>query len=146
MTDFRKNGLSIDQANLYDVRSEVKGQDLSRAFSFAVWAQKNAAWWIGDMVVQALERYGDDAFDMLEVPPHLVDACERWRAVAAKVPPENRREDVSWSAHAAVAGLPASEQRYVLARAADGVLNLREVQDLARKRKASIRADTHRRR
>lgn len=140
MSDFQTKGLSIDAANLYDGRAEVKGHDLARPFAFAFWAQKNAAWWIGDLVTQALERFGDDAYEVLDVPPHLVDACERWRAVAAKVPPENRREDVSWSHHAAVANMPVDQQRFLLARCADELLNLRELQDHVREWKRTNHA------
>ena len=117
----------------------VVGPALSRAFAFSIWAQANAPWWIGDLVVLALERYGDDAFEQLGVPFHMVDAVERWRAVAAKVPREVRRDDVSWSAHAAVANLPPVEQRNILSRAADGLLNLKEVQELAKQRRTELR-------
>lgn len=131
-----KNGIRIGDVKLRELGAEVAGPELRDGFHVAIWAQRNAAWWIGDLVVLALERYGDDAFEVLDVPVHMVDAVERWRAVAAKVPKSVRRDDVSWSHHAAVANLPHEEQRHVLARCADNVMTLREVQEYVRRRKS----------
>lgn len=119
--------------------ARIVGGAVSQAFGFAIYVQKSSPWWIGDLIVMSLERWGDDAYEVLGVPPHLVDAVERWRAVAAKVPREIRRADVGWSHHAAVANLPVPQQRYILAQAADGLLNLKEVQELAKQQRAQNR-------
>lgn len=46
------------------------------------------------------------------------EMVSRYASVARRVPPQNRRPELSWSAHAAVARLTHEQQRKMLAEAA----------------------------
>lgn len=46
------------------------------------------------------------------------EMVSRYASVARRIPPQNRRPELSWSAHAAVARLNHAQQRRMLAEAA----------------------------
>ena len=57
---------------------------------------------------------------------------QRYESVARRVPRENRRPDLSWSAHAAVARLPHQQQREMLKRAEERGWNSEQLRVQAR--------------
>ena len=60
--------------------------------------QKNVPWWLGDFCNYGQARWGDDFWQA--VPPDVdVAMLSRFAAVAAKIPPDARVEDVSWLFH-----------------------------------------------
>ena len=58
------------------------------------------------------EEFGEVCGDTLST-----EMVSRYASVARRVPSQNRRPKLSWSAHAAVARLPHTEQRRFLTRA-----------------------------
>ncbi|MEM1061590.1 MAG: hypothetical protein AAGJ97_04580, partial [Planctomycetota bacterium] len=91
-------------------------EDFGGPLLFALWAQSASPWWIGDLLNLGDARFGE----------HFSQVCEgyvsgeqlqRYESVARRVPKENRRAGLSWSAHAAVARLPHAAQRDMLTRA-----------------------------
>jgi len=83
---------------------------------FALWCQRASPWWIGDMLNLGDAHFGEDFSQVCE--GHVsADMLQRYESVARRVPPENRRESLSWSAHAAVARLPHDRQRVMLDKA-----------------------------
>lgn len=83
---------------------------------FALWCQRAGPWWIGDLMNAGEDGFGESFSQMCE---GLVstEMLSRYASVARRVPFENRRPNLSWSAHAAVARLSSPEQRKLLAMA-----------------------------
>ncbi|HEX6986319.1 MAG TPA: hypothetical protein VF170_13135 [Planctomycetaceae bacterium] len=83
---------------------------------FSLWCQQGAPWWIGDLLNAGDARFGE-MFSQVCEGAVSADQLQRYESVARRVPPENRRPGLSWSAHAAVARLPHALQRKMLDRA-----------------------------
>ncbi len=83
---------------------------------FALWCQQGAPWWIGDLLNAGDARFGE-MFSQVCEGAVSADQLQRYESVARRVPAENRRPGLSWSAHAAVARLPPALQRQMLDRA-----------------------------
>jgi hypothetical protein len=83
---------------------------------FALWCQRASPWWIGDLLISGDARFGE-AFSQACEGLVSAEMLQRYESVARRVPAENRRSTLSWSAHAAVARLPHKRQREMLAAA-----------------------------
>ena len=83
---------------------------------FSLWCQQGAPWWIGDLLNAGDARFGE-SFSQVCEGAVSADQLQRYESVARRVPPQNRRPGLSWSAHAAVARLPHALQRKMLERA-----------------------------
>jgi len=83
---------------------------------FALWCQRASPWWIGDMINQGEDLFGEE-FGEVCGNTLSTEMVSRYASVARRVPPQNRRPSLSWSAHAAVARLPTAEQRRMLLEA-----------------------------
>ena len=98
---------------------------------FALWCQRASPWWIGDLL-----NAGDAAFG--EMFSQICDGeisgemLQRYESVARRVPRENRRPGLSWSAHAAVARLPYQQQRRMLKLAEENGWNSEQLRVKAR--------------
>jgi hypothetical protein len=80
---------------------------------FALWCQRASPWWIGDLLNAGDAGFGE-AFSQVCEGCVSADQLQRYESVARRVPPENRRPNLSWSAHAVVARLPHDQQRSML--------------------------------
>lgn len=83
---------------------------------FALWCQKAGPWWIGDLLNAGDDAFGEAFYAMCE-GAISGDQLNRYASVARRVPLRNRRPDLSWSAHAAVARLDDAGQCKLLALA-----------------------------
>jgi len=83
---------------------------------FALWCQRASPWWIGDLLNSGDAHFGED-FSQVCNGHVSAEMLQRYESVARRVPPENRRDSLSWSAHAAVARLPHEQQRVMLDKA-----------------------------
>jgi len=83
---------------------------------FALWCQRASPWWIGDMINRGEDLYGEE-FGEVCGATLSTEMVSRYASVARRVPAQNRRASLSWSAHAAVARLPHAEQRRLLIEA-----------------------------
>lgn len=83
---------------------------------FALWCQRASPWWIGDMINAGEDIYGEEFAEVCG-GTLSTEMVSRYASVARRVPAKNRRPNLSWSAHAAVARLPHDQQRKVLAEA-----------------------------
>ena len=88
-------------------------EDWSGPLQFALWCQRASPWWIGDMLNAGDAHFGEVFSQACE---GLIsgDQLQRYESVARRVPAQNRRPGLSWSAHAAVARLPHARQRSML--------------------------------
>lgn len=107
-------------------------EDWLGPLQFALWCQRASPWWIGDLLNSGDARFGE-AFSQACEGLVSADMLQRYEAVARKVPPENRRPGLSWSAHAAVARLPASRQREMLGLAEQHGWNSAELRSRVRR-------------
>jgi hypothetical protein len=80
---------------------------------FALWCQRAGPWWIGDLLNAGDDRFGESFSQMCE-GTLSTEMLNRYASVARRVPIENRRPSLSWSAHAAVARLPHDRQKRLL--------------------------------
>lgn len=80
---------------------------------FALWCQRASPWWIGDMLIAGDAQFGESFSQACE---GLVsaDQLQRYESVARRVPSHVRNDQLSWSAHAAVARLPHTMQKSML--------------------------------
>lgn len=83
---------------------------------FALWCQRAGPWWIGDLLNAGEDRFGESFSQMCEGTVSA-EMLNRYASVARRVPIENRVASLSWSAHAAVARLPADLQKRFLQEA-----------------------------
>jgi len=83
---------------------------------FALWCQRAGPWWIGDLLNAGEDRFGETFSQMCEGAVSA-EMLNRYASVARRVPLENRRPGLSWSAHAVTARLPHDVQRKLLAEA-----------------------------
>jgi hypothetical protein len=90
--------------------------DWQGPLQFALWCQRASPWWIGDMINRGEDLYGEE-FGEVCGETLSTEMVSRYASVARRVPAQNRRPALSWSAHAAVARLVHSEQRRLLAEA-----------------------------
>jgi len=88
----------------------------SGPLQLALWCQKASPWWIGDLLNWGESHFGE-AFSQICEGHVSADQLQRYESVARRVPIENRRPSLSWSAHAAVARLPSEQQCLMLDRA-----------------------------
>lgn len=112
--------LRIGSFQLYPTAIKIEGRpavdEWLAPLTFAIWVQRASPWWIGDLLNAGDARFGE-AFSQACEGIVSADMLQRYEAVARKVPAENRRPNLSWSAHAAVARLPREKQREMLALA-----------------------------
>ena len=90
--------------------------DWQGPLQFALWCQRASPWWIGDMINSGEDLFGEEFAEVCG-GTLSTEMVSRYASVARRVPPRNRRPNLSWSAHAAVARLPEPLQRRMLAQA-----------------------------
>jgi len=77
-------------------------------------------WWIGDWLLEGEARFGEKASQLMDSLGLEYSSLSNIAWVAKRVPPEVRREDLSWSHHEVVAVLERPEDQVKwLARAAE---------------------------
>lgn len=100
--------------------AKVKGRpplaEWQGPLQFALWCQRASPWWIGDMINSGEDLYGEE-FGEVCGATLSTEMVSRYASVARRVPAQNRRPALSWSAHASVARLPHAQQRRLLAEA-----------------------------
>jgi hypothetical protein len=100
---------------------------------FALWCQRAGPWWIGDLLNAGEDRFGE-TFSQLCEGAISAEMLNRYASIARRIPLENRRAGLSWSAHAVVARLPANEQRDLLLLAEKHGWTTDELRQKARER------------
>lgn len=123
------------------IRLETMGLSIPRgasraeweqAMTFACWARAHGAWWIGDMLRLGLQQQGDSWWQAVDLEGVSLDMLNRYRSVAEKVPPKNRRSTLSWNHHAIVANCPEARQVELLEHAEQEGLTCHEFQRYVR--------------
>lgn len=90
---------------------------------------QRSQWIIGDLLLIGERRYGETYAQVVDVtgysPQTLANIC----SVNSRIPPERRRETLSWAHHAAVAYLEADEQEALLDQAEKHGLSSKDLQE-----------------
>ena len=112
--------ISIGKFDFLPSAVKVKGRpqlkDWEGPMQFALWCQRASPWWIGDLLNAGDAAFGE-AFSQVCAGYVSGDQLQRYESIARRVPPKNRRERLSWSAHANVARLNDSQQQFMLKEA-----------------------------
>ena len=115
-----KPKISIGQFDFLPSAVQVKGrpglEDWRGPLQFALWCQRASPWWIGDLLNAGDANFGE-SFSQVCEGYISGDQLQRYESVARRVPARNRRENLSWSAHAVVARLSSEQQRQMLKQA-----------------------------
>ena len=75
-------------------------------------------WWLGDWVRYGAEKWGEKYTQAAKITGYDPRSLANMASVAAAFDSSRRRDDLTWSHHVAVAGLPEPEQETWLDRAA----------------------------
>lgn len=109
--------------------------------SFEQWASIGATlqqlgrslnWWTGDWLNQGEDRFGEKYAQALEMTGMAQETLSKYKSVAARLPAEVRRPDLSWTAHFAVAYGPEHLRGPLLDLAARFELHSRDLKDIMR--------------
>ena len=134
--------ISVGPFHFTSVGVRISGKpeiaDWKGPLQFALWCQRAGPWWIGDMLNAGEDRFGETFSQMCEGAVSA-EMLNRYASIARRVPLENRRPGLSWSAHAVVARLPHDVQRDLLLEAERKGWTTDELRDRARAAEKSRR-------
>ena len=129
--------ISIGKFDFLPSAVSVKGRpelkDWEGPMQFALWCQRASPWWIGDLLNAGDAAFGE-AFSQVCAGYVSGDQLQRYESIARRVPAKNRRERLSWSAHAVVARLTDEQQRFMLKQAEDRGWTSEDLRKEVRKR------------
>ena len=112
-----KPKISIGKFDFLPTAVRVNGRpglsDWEGPLQFALWCQRASPWWIGDLLNAGDAAFGE-SFSQVCEGYVSGDQLQRYESVARRVPARNRRENLSWSAHAVVARLSSEHQQQML--------------------------------
>jgi hypothetical protein len=78
---------------------------------------QSAMWWLGDWMAYGERVYGEIAQQALDMTDLSWTTLRNYQWVAERIPPAERRLDIPFSHHRAVASLPSTERTQLLDRA-----------------------------
>ena len=96
-----------------DISPTVNMEDVTTYVNLSMYYQRNANWWLGDLVNYALHRWGDLGWQCVNLH-YSPDHVQRVAAVCKSIPPDRRNMRLSWTHHALVSKLQPVEQVYFL--------------------------------
>jgi hypothetical protein len=120
-------GLALRTLDLQNFRLGPTGLVVTGTPTLEEWAgigellrtlEHGLQWAIGDWICTGEGQFGDQAAQILDHTAWSVRTTAVYRWAASRVPPENRRTDLTFSHHLVVADLPPEEQRSWLEQAA----------------------------
>ena len=128
--------ISLGKFQFLPTEVKVSGKppldEWSGPLQVALWCQRASPWWIGDMLNGGDAHFGE-AFSQVCEGYISGDQLQRYESIARRVPPENRRARLSWSAHAVVARLPHEQQRQMLKKAEENGWSSEQLRTYVRK-------------
>lgn len=122
---------------------------LPESIGFAEWGQIGGSlstmeqainWWIGDWLNFGERRFGEDYAQAVQETGRDAESLSNIAAVARRIEPARRRENLSWSHHRAVAYLEVGDQERLLERADRERWSKRSMEEAVRSLKHEIRA------
>lgn len=95
-------------------------------------------WWYGDALNYGEAAYGERYTAALSATGNALQTLMNYAWVASRIPPEARREGLSWSAHRAVASLEAEQRDRILDEAEERGWGKQEVEEAVRALKRAV--------
>ena len=95
--------------------------------AFLDMADEAIKWWWGDWLAYGERTYGETYAQAAAIAKREVKTMQNYAYVASNVTVSRRREDLSWTHHAAVASRTPDEQSRLLALAADEGLSSKDL-------------------
>lgn len=92
-------------------------------------------WWLGDWVQYGTSKWGEKYSDAARATGYDTRSLANMASVALSFPPSRRRDNLTWSHHAAVAALAPEEQDLWLGRAATQRLSVADLRTELRTQK-----------
>jgi hypothetical protein len=102
-----------------EIESDPKPEDWEQALAFLLWIARSHPWWIGDLITFGEARFGQEFYQAISPDPNTADMIGRHAAVAKKVRPSERFDQLSWTHHREVVKLPPPARKEVLQYALD---------------------------
>lgn len=112
-TALERAGAVVDGVSLRFTR-RPKWEELEEAAGFIGGVGRAYPWWVGDLLNEAEDEFGDDYAQLDEFLPHSPQTLANYKSVAKHVPPSRRRKGLSYSVHAEVAYLQPRERDEML--------------------------------
>ena len=103
---------------------------------------RNIQWWMGDWLNLCERIFGERYAQLIPDAGWNAKSLQNWKWVAAKISPERRINDLTWSHHEAVAGLNPDQQSALLAAAAQEALTVMELRKLTKEMQGKIPASS----
>lgn len=100
--------------------------------------QKSAMWWLGDALKFGEDKYGERYAQVSEATEYSASTLDVAALVAKKFPPERRKDNVGWSHHLEVIGLPDKDQDSLLSQAAVENWSTRALRNNVRVRRVEL--------
>jgi hypothetical protein len=100
------------------------------------YAAEGIQFWIGDWMAYGGKKYGESMWQALDAKDQTL---ANWAWTARAVHPSRRREELPYSHHSEVAGLPADEQVEVLAEAVENNYTVKETREKVKEKKEARR-------
>ena len=131
---YTETGLKLPAGKLPFEEYEQVGVNLQRML-------RASNWWLGDWILYGDSQYGETYTQAIDFTGRGEDHLKNIVSICRSIPPEERRAVLSFSSHAAVAGLTAAVRREVLDEAEEKGLNSKQIRVLARDVKTRATSD-----
>lgn len=88
---------------------------------------RGSPWWVGDWILFGAARWGERYAEAVKITGYDVKSLRNMRYVASRFDLSLRRDTLSWSHHALLAGLELEEREHWLARAIADKLSVEDL-------------------
>lgn len=88
---------------------------------------RGSPWWVGDWVLYGTARWGERYAEAVKITGYDVKSLRNMRYVASRFDLSLRRDNLSWSHHALLAGLEIEDREHWLARAVADKLSVEDL-------------------
>jgi hypothetical protein len=121
----------------------------TESMDYSAWAReggrigalaRGSAWWLGDWLYFGTAKWGDRYAKAARITGYDAKTLRNMRYVASKFPTSLRRDNLTWSHHALVAGHTPEEQDYWLDRATRDSFSVEDLRAELRRAKRQLEA------
>lgn len=133
-----------ENLNLPGCQLTPKGAVFDPSLSFEQWEavgktlrylEKSILFWLGDWLNFGEKNFGDKYAQAIESTGYSLQTLQNAQWVAGRIPDSRRRESLTFSHHAEVAGLKSEDQKEILEKAEKEKLSTRELRTATKSRR-----------
>lgn len=118
---------------------DLSFSQFTRLSEFCLTLQRNVDWWCGDLILYGERRYGERSYQaFMALTGRTKKSLQNVTATAKAFPVSQRRESLSFSAHAAVVSLPPDEREEVLDFAEQQDWTVRQIREEVEVRRGEL--------